>query len=188
MEDINVCLRETLDAQAAVQLSCSTSHGATAKPFSYCCIFKASNNSSLCREEIFKLAGVYIQAKNKANKVDFDKPDYVVLIHVVCNICFISFVVDYFEYRKYNLIEQGNKFNSKAAVKPPDSAVTATSNPPEAEASEENEEDSRGSSNVNNEDNTQNEDLNKEDAGKSEKAEDPEKSVSEENTGGIRLI
>lgn len=52
-----------------------------------------------------------MQSKNKLNKVDFDKPDYVILIQVICNMCLISFVSKYFEYKKYNLVEHGNKFN-----------------------------------------------------------------------------
>jgi hypothetical protein len=27
--------------------------------------------------------------------------------------CFISMVKNYFDYKKYNLVEQGNKFNEK---------------------------------------------------------------------------
>ncbi len=50
---------------------------------------------------------------NKKIKVDFDQPDYVIMIHVICNICFIGFLRNYFEYRKYNLIEMGVKVSDQ---------------------------------------------------------------------------
>ena len=87
-------------------------------PFKYCCIYKSSNNTSLSRDSIFKMIGTYLQSKNKSNKVDFDKPDYVILIQVICNMCFISMVRNYFDYKKYNLVEQGNKFNEKINTQP----------------------------------------------------------------------
>jgi hypothetical protein len=62
------------------------------------------------------MIGTYLQSKNKLNKVNFDAPDYVILIHVICNMCFISFVKNFFQYKKYNLVEQGNKFNENKNI------------------------------------------------------------------------
>lgn len=76
-------------------------------------MFKSSNNSSLSREEIFKIGTDYFQSINKLNKVDFDKPDYVLYVQVICNICFISLLENYFNYKKYNLIEMGCKYEAK---------------------------------------------------------------------------
>jgi hypothetical protein len=95
--------------------------GAAAKPFKYYCVFKASNNGSLSRENIFRLIGAYLTGKNRLNKVDFENPDYVCIVSVVCKIAFISFVPHYHEYKRYNLIEIGAKFTPKIppAVLPP---------------------------------------------------------------------
>lgn len=68
-----------------------------------------------------------MQSKNRANKVEFDEPDYVLLIHVICNMCFLSFVPKYFEFRKYNLVEMGCKFNA-ASAKPAVADVSLAKN------------------------------------------------------------
>lgn len=102
-------MNSTLEELDPIKSSCETT--SEPKSFKYCCVFKTSNNNVLSREQVFKLVGSYMQSKNKLNKVDFDNPDYVVLINVICNLCYVSFVDKYFEYRKYNLIEMGAKFN-----------------------------------------------------------------------------
>ena len=114
LEDIDKCVRSTLDNMQSIK-DCSTSLEPNAKPITFSCIFKASNNASISREDIFKVAGAYFHSKNSANKVDFDKPDFVLLIQIICNMCFISFVGKYFEYKKYNFIEQGSKFNAASS-------------------------------------------------------------------------
>jgi tRNA acetyltransferase TAN1 len=107
LEDIEQCLTSTLDDLDTIK---KISEPDSKNSIKYSCIFKASNNGSISRDEIFKIVGKYMLSKNKANKVDFDKPDYVLLIHIVTNMCFLSFVRNYFEYRKYNLVEMGAKF------------------------------------------------------------------------------
>ena len=111
LDDIEKCIKTTFENVDAVIKSSSTSDETTTQPFKYSCVFKASNNGSISREEVYKMIGAYMQSKNKLNKVDFDNPDYVILIQVICNMCLISFVKNYFEYKKYNLVEHGNKFN-----------------------------------------------------------------------------
>lgn len=111
LEDIEKCIKKTLDEFETIKNSNSELGEDIAKPFKYCCVWKTSNNSSLKREDVFRIVGTYFQEKNKANKVNFDEPDYVLILHVICNMCFISFVKNYFQYKKYNFIEQGSKFN-----------------------------------------------------------------------------
>lgn len=76
LEEIEKCIKITFDSLESVEQS-------QQKPFTYSCVFKQSNNASLSRDEIFKMIGVYLQSKNRLNKVDFDKPDYVILIQVI---------------------------------------------------------------------------------------------------------
>ena len=80
----------------------------------YTCIFKSSNNSTLKREDIIKIVNTYFQTKNSQNKVDYDQPDFVILVQVIRNICFISYLKEYFVYRKYNLVEMGIKYSKES--------------------------------------------------------------------------
>ena len=105
LDDIEKCIKSTLDLLEPVK----TCEG-DGKPLTFCCILKSANNHSLSRDDIFKLVGSYFNSKNKLNKVEFDNPDYVLLIQIICNIAFISFVDNYFNYRKYNIVEMGAKF------------------------------------------------------------------------------
>jgi tRNA acetyltransferase TAN1 len=82
----------------------------------YTCMFKSSNNSTLKRDDVIKIVNSYFQGKNSQNKVDFDQPDFVILIQVIRNICFISYLKEYFVYRKYNLVEMGIKYSTEQAV------------------------------------------------------------------------
>lgn len=109
LEDLENCLSTTLGELDPIKTSSEAIENS--KPFKYCCVFKSSNNNVISREDVFKLVGNYFQSKNKNNKVDFDNPDYVILINVICNLCYISFVDRFFEFRKYNLIEMGAKFS-----------------------------------------------------------------------------
>ena len=56
------------------------------------------------------MVGGYFQELNQANKVDFDEPEYVLVLHIICKLCFVSFVKNWFGFKKYNFIEQGSKF------------------------------------------------------------------------------
>ena len=108
LEDIQKCIAATLD-----ELSCMASD---AKPFKYCCVFKTSNNGSLKRDDIFRMVGHYFHTKNSGNKCDFDAPDYVLILQIICNMAFVGFVENYFQYKKYNFQEQGNKFVTPAVT------------------------------------------------------------------------
>ena len=133
-DDIEKCMRETFDKLEAVQKSDQEKHKEAAVPFTYCCVFKSSNNNQVTRDSILKLAGAYIQSKNRLNKVDFDKPDYVIFVHVICNMCFISFLSKFFDYRKYNLIEMGCKFSTDLTAK---NAAATTKKTPAVDQAEE---------------------------------------------------
>lgn len=132
LEDIEKCLSASLDDLDAIKQSEEANQ--EPKPFKYCCVFKSSNNGNVKRDDVFRSVGNYLQSKNKQNKVDFDEPDYVVLIHVICNICYLSFVKKFFQYRKYNLIEMGTKFNPQPIKK---SVTTANKEEPEDAIQEE---------------------------------------------------
>ncbi|CAF0728714.1 unnamed protein product [Brachionus calyciflorus] len=153
LDDLDKCLKSTLDDLEVIK---SSVEGPDAKSFKYCCVFKTSNNNVLSRDEVFKLVGGYMQSKNKQNKVDFDNPDYVVIINVICNLCFVSFVGNYFQYRKYNLIEMGTKFNKKNDKQElkktePDDIKNAQVNDEESDKKNANDENESGSDHAENE-------------------------------------
>lgn len=110
LEDIQKCIATTLDP-----LPCMA---ADAKPMKFCCIFKTSNNGSLKRDDIFRMVGHYFHSKNSGNKCDFDAPDRVLILQIICNMAFIGFVENYYQYKKYNFQEQGNKFVLDKPAKP----------------------------------------------------------------------
>lgn len=149
-EDIEKCFKETLDRIECVQKSDTTLHGDQSVPFTYCCVLKTSNNNQVSRDTVFKLAGVYMQGKNRANKVEFDNPDYVLHVHVICSICFVSFLPKYFDYRKYNLIEMGCKFlPSKQIEKKDNKTVELESKSEKVELNDESSSSSSSSSSKN---------------------------------------
>lgn len=110
LDDIQKCIATTLDP-----LPCMA---ADAKPMKFCCIFKTSNNGSLKRDDIFRMVGHYFHSKNSGNKCDFDAPDRVLILQIICNMAFIGFVENYYQYKKYNFQEQGNKFVVDKPAKP----------------------------------------------------------------------
>ncbi len=134
LDDIEKCVKTTFDELDEIKNANESVHGEQAKSFKYSCIFKTSNNGTLSRDEIFKSVGNYLHSINKQIKVDFDQPDYVIMIHVICNICFIGFLRNYFEYRKYNLIEMGVKVSdqlvkgNKQSLPPPTTTIENQAN------------------------------------------------------------
>ncbi len=104
-EDIEKCIEQTFNLQYDSSVA-----------IKYTCIYKSSNNSTLKRDDIIKIVNKYFQAKNSNNKVEYDAPDYVILVQVIRNMCFISFLKEYFNYRKYNLVEMGIKYSSESSV------------------------------------------------------------------------
>ena len=101
LDDIEKCMIKTLECFPCL-----------AEPVKYCVVFKTSNNSSIKRDDVFRMVGTHFQNLNPGNKVNFDAPEYVLILTVICKMCFVSFVKNYFEYKKYNFTEHGSKFNA----------------------------------------------------------------------------
>jgi tRNA acetyltransferase TAN1 len=83
----------------------------------YCIQFKARLNSSFGREDAFKEIGRAVREANPEAKVEFKKPDLVVIVEVMKSHCCLAVVPDYFTYKKYNIAEVAN-----ASMKKKDSA------------------------------------------------------------------
>ena len=125
LDDIDKCMRRVLDSELALlPLPCvpsvstdtaETTIVAPPKPLTYCCIFKATNNGSLSKESVYQMAADYWQTRDMPVKVDFENPDYVIYVQVICTIGYVCFLKDFYKYRKYNLIEVGSKFNSASS-------------------------------------------------------------------------
>ncbi|XP_064618188.1 THUMP domain-containing protein 1-like [Liolophura sinensis] len=68
-------------------------------------LFKSRNNNSLSRDKVVPRIGQLIKDMNPLNSCDYHTPDRVVLVEVLCKICCLSVVRDFYKLRKYNLHE-----------------------------------------------------------------------------------
>ena len=75
---------------------------------SYCIQFKSRLNGSLGREEAYKTIGKMVKEANPQCKVEFKNPEYVILVEVMKSFCCISILSNYFDFKKYNLLELAN--------------------------------------------------------------------------------
>eukprot|EP00057_Strongylocentrotus_purpuratus_P034350 XP_794869.3 PREDICTED: THUMP domain-containing protein 1 [Strongylocentrotus purpuratus] len=70
----------------------------------FCIMFKARNNNKIKKERIVELlAPLVLQGSSHIHKVDFDSPDYTVMVDVLGGVCCLSILKDYNRYKKYNL-------------------------------------------------------------------------------------
>lgn len=113
---LNTCKAYLDDIDKCVEATFNKYYNAN-ETIKYNCMYKSSNNCVIKRDDIIKSVNKYFQNKNQSNKVDYDNPDYVVLVQCIRNMCFISFLKDFVNYRKYNLVEMGIKFSSNEEKK-----------------------------------------------------------------------
>lgn len=80
-------------------------------------LFKSRNNNSMSRDKVVPRIGQLIKDMNPLNSCDYHSPDRVVLVEVVCKICCLSVVRDFYKLRKYNLHEVASVKSAESAVK-----------------------------------------------------------------------
>lgn len=108
MEDIEKCLNTTLDLY--YEMPQQQNEGELEIGWKYSYQIRSSNNASISRDNVIKLINNYFKTKSSLNKIDHDNPDVLVIVNTIRNICFISYVKNFFEYRKYNLVEMSVKY------------------------------------------------------------------------------
>ena len=71
----------------------------------YGIVFRVRNNNGISRQAIMPMMGQLIADMNPLHRVHLDNPDLVVLVEVVCGVCCMSVVKDFYKFRKYNFHE-----------------------------------------------------------------------------------
>lgn len=77
----------------------------------YLFIYSHRNNDSLKRDVLIEKVAEIVNKKNEKNKTDLKNPQLAILIEVIRSICCISVVPDFYELKKYNLMELAAKLN-----------------------------------------------------------------------------
>ena len=75
-------------------------HGPT-----YCVMFKARNNNQIKKNDIYDSVGTIIEEMNTYSRVEFNKPDIIINVDVICTVCCVGVVKDFNKFRRYNLQE-----------------------------------------------------------------------------------
>lgn len=88
------------------------------QPQTYSIVFQKRYNNDLKRDDVIKEVAEIIATKHPLNKVDLKNAKIAIIIEVIKGLCCVSTAVDYFKYKKYNLIEicgGGDKKNNDNA-------------------------------------------------------------------------
>ncbi|XP_055628784.1 THUMP domain-containing protein 1 homolog [Toxorhynchites rutilus septentrionalis] len=75
------------------------------EPKTFAIIFNRRFNNGLDREDVIKELAGLISAKNAGNKANLKNPELAVIVEVIKGLCLISVVPEYFQLKKYNLVE-----------------------------------------------------------------------------------
>ncbi|XP_041377705.1 THUMP domain-containing protein 1-like [Gigantopelta aegis] len=71
----------------------------------YGIVFRVRNNNGVSRQCVMPMMGQLIVDMNPLNRVHLNNPDLVVLVEIVCSVCCMSVVKDFYKFRKYNFHE-----------------------------------------------------------------------------------
>lgn len=71
----------------------------------YGIIVVRKKNNTVNKEEIIKCLAGIINSKNNKNRVDLDNPERTLIVNVIKGLCCLSVVMNYKQYKKYNLAE-----------------------------------------------------------------------------------
>nr|XP_019539468.2 LOW QUALITY PROTEIN: THUMP domain-containing protein 1 homolog [Aedes albopictus] len=89
------------------------------EPKTFAIMFNKRFNNSIERTEVIEELAGLVASKNVHNKANLKNPDLAIIVEVVKGLCLISVVPDYYQLRKYNLVEicaqkdEGDKEKSK---------------------------------------------------------------------------
>lgn len=79
-------------------------HAPEAKDSTFCVMFKARNNNTIKKEPTIQLlAPMVMQGSSHIHKVNFDAPDFTVMVDVIGGVCCLSVLENYVHFKKYNL-------------------------------------------------------------------------------------
>lgn len=73
--------------------------------FTYSIIFKTRNNNQVSRDDIFRVVGNVVRRQEGKTRVDLKNPNFCVVVEIIRTVCCMGIVRDYFNRKKYNLVE-----------------------------------------------------------------------------------
>lgn len=79
-------------------------------------IFKVRNNSTLGRNEIIPALASIIHRLNKENKADLKSPQLAVAVNIIGKCCCLAVLPEYYQLKKYNLMELTDKTKTEVIV------------------------------------------------------------------------
>uniref|UniRef100_A0A182WIY7 THUMP domain-containing protein n=1 Tax=Anopheles minimus TaxID=112268 RepID=A0A182WIY7_9DIPT len=94
------------------------------EPKTFAILFNRRLNNDLSRDDVIRELAELIAAKNPGNKANLKSPDLAVTVEVIKGLCCIGILPEYYQLRKYNLVELVAPQNEKCA--PPPEAVAVT--------------------------------------------------------------
>ena len=71
----------------------------------FCVLFKTRNTNQVSREEVFKIIGAVMRGLGEEWRVDLTSPGVCVVVEVIRTICCIGVVRNFYDRKKYNLVE-----------------------------------------------------------------------------------
>ena len=76
----------------------------------YSVVFKARCNNDFTKDTAIKICGDVIKELDKEShaKVEYKNPDLVIMVEIMKGNCCLGILPNYFNYKKYNLIELAN--------------------------------------------------------------------------------
>ena len=77
----------------------------TTEDRSYCVLFKARNTGQVSREDVFRVIGDVMRRQPGEWRVDLTSPGLCVVVEVIRTICCIGAVRNFYDRKKYNLVE-----------------------------------------------------------------------------------
>jgi len=78
----------------------------------YAITFKHRNNNQMKREQLFPELIKLFESKELPISADLKNPSVVFNVEVICSICCLSLMKDYYKYKRYNLLEYALKVKS----------------------------------------------------------------------------
>lgn len=75
------------------------------EPKTFAIIFNRRFNNDIERTKVIEELAGLVSSKNINNKANLKNPDLAIIVEVIKGLCLISVVPEYFQLRKYNLLE-----------------------------------------------------------------------------------
>ncbi|XP_026465358.1 THUMP domain-containing protein 1 homolog [Ctenocephalides felis] len=79
------------------------------EPTTFAIVFNRRYNNSVNREDVIKTLADLIGQKNVLNKADLKSAKLCVIVEIIKGLCLLSVVPDYFQLKKFNLLELSQK-------------------------------------------------------------------------------